>query len=185
MIARAVRGAGGLARYVSSTLRKIYFRSAYNVRFGADVTVSRGVSIKVFDGGSVDIGAGTHIAPNAIIEAKAAPISIGARSLINTGVFIAASFGISIGDDALIAEYVTIRDADHGYDDASIPFNRQLQRGARVVIGDNVWLGAKVTVTQGVTIGPRSIVGANSVVTRSLDGGGKYVGAPARRIGLV
>ncbi|MBE7187857.1 DapH/DapD/GlmU-related protein, partial [Jatrophihabitans endophyticus] len=49
-----------------------------------------------------------------------------------------------------------------------------------VVIGDNVWLGAHVVVTSGVTIGERCVVGANSVVTRDLPPFSVAVGAPAR-----
>ncbi|WBO24230.1 acyltransferase [Sphingomonas abietis] len=128
------------------------------------------------------IGADTHVLAHAIVEAKQAAIVIGPRSLVNVGAFIGASFGIAIGADALIAEYVTIRDADHGAGDPTRPFHQQAMQGAHITIGDSVWLGAKVTVTKGVVIGSRAIVGANAVVTRSLEGDGRYVGAPARPI---
>lgn len=182
MIGKTVRGFGRLFNQCTSEIRKLYFRTAYDVRFGPNVVVERGVTIRAFDGGSIKIGAGTHIWPNAIIEAKCAQITIGPRSLINTSVFIGASFGISIGADALIAEHVTIRDADHVTNDHRVAFNRQGMDGGKIVIGDSVWLGAKVTVAKCVTIGSLSVVGANSVVTRSLDAGGRYVGAPARLI---
>lgn len=183
MLRRIVRAAGRLTNFVSSELRKAYIRRAYAVTFGSHVTVERGAVIRTFDGGSVVIGAGTHVWQNAVIEAKAAPITIGARSLINTGVFIGASFGISIGADALIAEYVTIRDADHAFDDPEAAINTQGMQGREVLIGDGVWLAAKVTVTKGVSIGARSIVGANSVVTRPIGAGEIHAGAPARPIG--
>jgi acetyltransferase-like isoleucine patch superfamily enzyme len=165
---------------LSSEARKLYIRTAYQVTFGPDVTIEKGVTIRAFDGGSVTIGGMTHIGANTVIEAKAAPIEIGPRAFINTGVFIAASYGITIGADALLAEYATIRDADHAFDDHHTAFNTQGLRGAPVVIGDNVWLAAKVTVTKGVTIGPGSIVGANSVVTRSIGQAEVWAGVPAR-----
>lgn len=180
MLDRLIRGLGRIAGLMSSELRKLYIRGAYKVTFGRNVTVERGVAIRTFDGGYVVIGEGTHIWPNTIIEAKAAPITIGPRSLINTGVFVAASFGISIGADALVAEYVTIRDADHAFDDPHAAFNTQGMRGEPIVIGDSVWLAAKVTVTKGVTIGAGSIVGANSVVTRSIGPAEIRAGVPAR-----
>jgi acetyltransferase-like isoleucine patch superfamily enzyme len=52
-------------------------------------------------------------------------------------------------------------------------------------LGDNVWLGANVVVTSGVTIGERCVVGANSVVTADLPPRSIAAGAPARPIGTV
>ncbi len=49
-----------------------------------------------------------------------------------------------------------------------------------VTIGNNVWLGSRVTVLRGVTIGTNSVVGAGSVVTRSIPANSIAVGAPAK-----
>jgi acetyltransferase-like isoleucine patch superfamily enzyme len=49
-------------------------------------------------------------------------------------------------------------------------------------IGDNVWCGANVVVTSGVTIGRRSVIGANSVVTSNLPEFSIAAGAPAKVI---
>ena len=50
-----------------------------------------------------------------------------------------------------------------------------------MTIGDNCWFGTNVVVTGGVTIGERTVVGANSVVTRDLPAGVIAAGAPAQR----
>ncbi|HWC28179.1 MAG TPA: DapH/DapD/GlmU-related protein, partial [Solirubrobacteraceae bacterium] len=47
-------------------------------------------------------------------------------------------------------------------------------------IGDNVWLGANVVVTSGVTIGERCVIGANSVVTQDVPPFSIAAGAPAK-----
>ena len=52
-----------------------------------------------------------------------------------------------------------------------------------VVIGDDVWLGARVIVVAGVEIGDGCIIGASSVVTRSIPAGSIAVGNPARVVG--
>jgi acetyltransferase-like isoleucine patch superfamily enzyme len=52
-----------------------------------------------------------------------------------------------------------------------------------VVIGDDVWLGARAMVVAGVEIGDGCIIGASSVVTRSIPPGSIAVGNPARIIG--
>ena len=51
-----------------------------------------------------------------------------------------------------------------------------------VVIEDGVWLGQRVCVLSGVTIGAHSIIGANSVVTKNIPPYCIAVGAPARVI---
>jgi acetyltransferase-like isoleucine patch superfamily enzyme len=55
-------------------------------------------------------------------------------------------------------------------------------RTAPIHIGDNVWIGAKATITRGVTIGDNAVVGANSVVTGDVPADAVYAGAPARLI---
>ena len=97
------------------------------------------------------------------------------------GSVIVARECIQIGTDVLIAEYVTIRDQDHLFDGAGIT-SRSGFSTAPIVIGNNVWLGAKVTVTKGVTIGDNVVIGANSVVAHDIPANCIAVGAPARVI---
>ena len=48
------------------------------------------------------------------------------------------------------------------------------------MIGNNVWVGTKATILQGVTIGDNAVIGANAVVTRDIPANSIAVGAPAR-----
>ncbi|PQV63701.1 Hexapeptide repeat of succinyl-transferase [Abditibacterium utsteinense] len=79
---------------------------------------------------------------------------------------------------------VSIRDHDHRFDNLEIPIREQGIVSAPVVIGKNVWLGAKVTVLKGVTIGDNAVVGANAVVTKNLPKNAIAVGIPAKVIRL-
>jgi acetyltransferase-like isoleucine patch superfamily enzyme len=47
-------------------------------------------------------------------------------------------------------------------------------------IGDNVWCGAHVVITSGVTVGERSVIGANSVVTEDIPAFSLAAGVPAK-----
>ena len=53
-------------------------------------------------------------------------------------------------------------------------------RSAPVLIGEDVWIGAKATVVLGVTIGDRAVIGANAVVTRDVKPYERVGGVPAR-----
>jgi acetyltransferase-like isoleucine patch superfamily enzyme len=83
----------------------------------------------------------------------------------------------------MFANYCFVADADHRYDDASLPVTWQgMETKGPVTIEDNCWFGTNCVVTGGVTIGERTVVGANSVVTKDLPAGVIAAGAPARVI---
>ena len=90
---------------------------------------------------------------------------------------------ITIGDDALFAPDVFITDHNHGMDpEAEGGYSPQEITVKNVAIGKGVWLGQRVCVLPGVTIGDHSIIGANSVVTHNIPPFSIAVGAPARVI---
>jgi acetyltransferase-like isoleucine patch superfamily enzyme len=100
----------------------------------------------------------------------------GNKVFLNQGVRIACSREISIGDNALIGDETVILDNDyHGV--ASSP-----AKAAPVRIESDVWLGTRVIVLRGVTIGRGSVVGAGAVVTRSLPPFVFAAGVPAQVI---
>jgi acetyltransferase-like isoleucine patch superfamily enzyme len=147
----------------------------------ADLVVADGVKVSVTDGGRLILGACCSLDHNATLIAKFGSISIGAGGHVGIGSVIVARESIQIGTNTLIAEYVTIRDQDHLFDGSGITSQSGFST-APIVIGNNVWLGAKVTVTKGVNIGDNVVVGANSVVTRDIPANCVAAGAPARVI---
>lgn len=82
---------------------------------------------------------------------------------------------ISIGDNVTLAPRVHILAHD-----ASTKYLTGYTKIGNVIIGDNVFVGASATILPNVEIGSNVIIGAGSVVTRNLDGGGVYIGNPAK-----
>lgn len=112
-----------------------------------------------------------------------AELEIGEGTIINLGCMLAATERITIGSHCMFANYCFVADADHRYDDATVPVTWQgMQPKGPVTIEDNCWFGTNCVVTGGVTIGERTVVGANSVVTKDLPAGVIAAGAPARVI---
>lgn len=105
-------------------------------------------------------------------------VKIGNNFFANNGLTLLDSGPIEIGDDVLVAGNVGLYTAGHALD----PELRQ-QTGAQytapVKIGNNVWLGASVTVCPGVTIGDNSVIGAGAVVTKSIPSNSLAYGNPA------
>jgi acetyltransferase-like isoleucine patch superfamily enzyme len=109
-----------------------------------------------------------------------------------SGTIISAADQVRIGDRVQCGANTVISDNDaHGLDyrvrrselsgvqDASFLSSNP---AAPINIGDDVWLGMGVTILKGVTIGPRSVIGAGSVVTRSIPADCVAAGAPAKVI---
>ena len=108
-------------------------------------------------------------------------ITIGDNVSIHAASHISAVRDVTIGSGVLIAPNCYITDHDHFWldpDDPPRSSSRLLH--ARTEIGENVWLGEKVSVLKGVKIGRNSIVGCNSVVTRDIPPYSVAVGSPAR-----
>lgn len=127
------------------------------------------------------IGAGTGLAPNVSLR-NGARISVGTKSHIGERCYLwagEATGRIFIGDHVSLAPEVFITASDYRFV-AGTPFRDQPKRERDVVIGNDVWLGARVVVTAGVTIGDGCIVGAGAVVTKDLPPGSIAVGVPAR-----
>ena len=95
-----------------------------------------------------------------------------------SGTVIAANKSIQIGANVLCGGNVTISDTDwHGIKSCE---RRESGLSANIVIEDNVWIGLNAIVLKGVTIGKNTIIGAGSVVNRSLPPNVIAAGQPSR-----
>ena len=105
-----------------------------------------------------------------------AQLFIGDDVFLNQGVRIACTSNVRIGDGCMIGDEAILLDSDyHSVGQAPV-------REEGVFLEDRVWLASRVIVLRGVTIGHDSIIGAGSVVTRSIPPHSLAVGIPARVI---
>jgi len=113
-------------------------------------------------------------------------IIIGNHCSIGEYNHITACNKITIGDGLLTGRFVYIGDNAHGglsWEEADIvPVKRMLRSKGEIMIGRNVWIGDKVTILGGVTIGDNVIVAANAVVTKSVASNCVVAGIPAKVI---
>ena len=118
----------------------------------------------------------SHYARSVFAVFPGGRLEIGDRTFLNYGMDIAATRLVKIGADCLIGTHVIILDNDF----------HQVSNHARspapkpVIIGDRVWVGNRVTILPGVSIGDDSVVGAGSVVVRDIPARSVAVGNPAR-----
>jgi acetyltransferase-like isoleucine patch superfamily enzyme len=107
---------------------------------------------------------------------------VGTNSCWHRGAFFNALGGISIGKNVIIGPYCVIHSANHCFDDLNEPIMFQGHVLEPVLIEDDCWLGAHVTVLPGVRLGKGCVVGAGSVVTKSMPAYSVVAGVPARII---
>ncbi|WP_185213170.1 DapH/DapD/GlmU-related protein [Sphingobacterium mizutaii] len=156
------------------------FKNARIIRFPIDV---RGKSfIRVNKGFTT--GKGCRIEAYPIGDKEV--LFFGDNFQMNDYVHITAMESVKIGNNVLFASKIYVSDCSHGSysgndqdsSPLSIPHERKLF-SKPVCIEDNVWIGEFVSVLPGVTIGKGTIVGANSVVSKSLPAFVIAVGSPA------
>jgi acetyltransferase-like isoleucine patch superfamily enzyme len=132
--------------------------------------------------GRLELGPEVLFEPGVWITAPgAARIRIGGGTFLNLGVMVASMELVEIGQHCMFANGCFVSDAGHRFDDPVTPITWQgFTSKGPTRVGDNVWCGANVVVTSGVTIGERCVIGANSVVTQDIPPFSIAVGAPAR-----
>lgn len=108
------------------------------------------------------------------------PVSVGARAFINRGCLINHSGAVTIGDDVALGPGCALVTASHELG----PGERRAGRGitAPIVVEDGAWLGARVTVMPGVTIGRGAVIGAGSLVLADVPPNTIYAGTPAKLV---
>jgi len=131
----------------------------------------------VYLGDDVKFGSGIRIGAT-----RGASILIGSRVTINQGSYVIAEDNISIGDDTLVGEYVSIRDNDHQWHDSNRTIRTQGYISSPIIIGKDVWIGRGAVVNKGVCIGDGAVIGANAVVTKDVEPYSVVVGVPAKKI---
>jgi acetyltransferase-like isoleucine patch superfamily enzyme len=109
-------------------------------------------------------------------------ITIGDRTLIGKGSGVVGHSSISIGNDVWTGHHVYITDANHGYEDVSVPPGLQFAAPRPVVVGDGAWIGHGSVVLPGSSIGRHTVIGAGAVVTGEIPDFSVAVGNPARVI---
>jgi len=133
------------------------FIVADHVEFFPNTYISLGAREENF----VEIGHHTHFAPGGILYGWG---------------------GLTIGPYCNIAAHVVFATVGHHYEITDRPMALTGEKSGPIVLEEDVWVAANVTITSDVRIAKGCVIGANAVVTKDTEPMGLYVGVPARRL---
>jgi len=151
--------------------KNVYIQYPYNISYpelisiGEDTTILSGVRLNNYS----------------YLTKKECKLMIGKHCYFGFRLCILVAADVRIGDNVLMASDITIVSHNHGINpELEIPYMDQPLETAEVTIGDNCWIGDKVIILGGATIGSGTIIGAGSIVTKSIPPLSIAVGNPAR-----
>lgn len=187
----AARGLFQMARF-GSVRFPIFLGSGAKISYARSMTLGRGVSIgantvvNAFSREGIEIEDGVTLRENGWIQCSSSPsnpgvgLRIGANTYVGPGFILGVGGQVTIGRDCQIGAGLVIVAENHAVGLDGVSSTEVVRRG--IHIDDNCWIGHRVTILDGVTLGEHCIVGAGAVVTRSFPANSKIAGVPARLV---
>lgn len=154
--------------------KRVKILSGKKIIAGKSLIIEDGCFINAMSNEGIKIGTNFSLGRNSIIECTGVIRELGEGLVIGNHVGIAANAFISvrgkvtIGDDCIFGPGVSIHAENHVFDDIDIPIRLQGSDRKGITIGNNCWIGSKVTILDGVTIGNNCVIAAGAVVNKDL-----------------
>ena len=163
--------------------RHVTLRGAQKIHLGDGVTIDDDCVLDARGrNGSIHLHDKVLLARSTIVRARDGVLTIGEGTDVGSGCILGTDSRLELGKDVLLAAFTyLVAGGNHNFDDPEIPVIQQgcTSRGG-ILVGDGAWLGARVTVLDGVKIGCDAIVGAHSLVTRDVPPQTIAYGCPAK-----
>ena len=161
--------------------RGVCIRIPKSISLGDRVVFDDYSMLDVRDAGTISIGNYVTVGRFSTVTAKGGPVVF--EDGVNIGSFcrVGSQTSLEIGESSLIAAYCYIGPGNHRYGDSRTPLiEKEMELKGGVKIGKRCWVGARVTILDGVTVGDDSIIGAHSLVMEDVPAKTIVVGAPAK-----
>jgi acetyltransferase-like isoleucine patch superfamily enzyme len=183
-----------LCRGLIFTRRKIYLgknctiTNKSNIQFGKNVTIENNSIIdgfaknKIIFGDGVKIGSYSKLLSTSHLATYGIGLKMGNNSAVGDFTHFGATGGLEIGNDVIMGSYVSFHSENHNFSDKSKLIREQGVNSKGIKIGNNIWVGAKVTFLDGCQVGDNSIVAAGAVVNGIFPNNSLIGGVPAKLI---
>jgi len=181
-----------LVRGLIKTRRKVFvgnnvkFNNVRNISFGKSVTIENYCLIdgysyeKIILGDCVKIGAFSSLISTSHMSKYGKGLKMGNNSAVGQFTEFGAAGGIEIGNDVIMGAYISFHSENHNFQDPTKLIREQGVTSLGIKIGNNIWVGAKVTFLDGCEIGDNSVVAAGAVVKGVYPPNSLIGGVPAK-----
>jgi acetyltransferase-like isoleucine patch superfamily enzyme len=179
------KGFTAVARRVSFIGPKKNLILGKNCKIEEDVIIHSVCSNKIILGDNVTICKGAQIRPSSYYSGNLGwGLKMGNSSSIGAYSYIGCSGRIEIGDNVMMGPCVNIIAENHNYGDLQKPMNVQGVNNIGIRIENDVWIGTRVTILDGVHIGQGAIIAAGAVVNQAVPEYAIVGGVPAKVLKL-
>ena len=164
------------------------FNCTSNIECDSGVTLGSHLTMDGLGGEGIYIGSGSSIGSFSVIKVSGTLTDLGKGIYIGTNVgigdfaHIGGAGGVEIGDDTIIGSNFSVHPENHNFQDKTELIRLQGITRQGIKVGNNCWIGAKVTLLDGCDIGNGSVVAAGSVARGVFPDNVIIGGVPARII---
>jgi acetyltransferase-like isoleucine patch superfamily enzyme len=164
----------------------VSFQFVGKMKFGKFVRIDKHTFLSALGrvgieiGSNSGIGAFSRLIVSTTFNNPGEFIKIGSNVGIGEYAYLGGAGGLEIGDGCIIGQYLSCHPENHLFDDLHAEIRQQGTSRKGIQIGKNCWIGSKVTVLDGVSIGNGCVVAAGAVVTSSFPENSVIGGVPAK-----
>jgi acetyltransferase-like isoleucine patch superfamily enzyme len=169
---------GKKSKIICANRVKLHGTSTFSDNSYIDARVSEEISL----GNNFSLGMNSVIEGFGVLSDLGTALIVGDNVGIAPNSFISIRGKIIIGNDVIIGPYFSLHPENHNFDKDNLSIREQGTSRMGIVINDNVWIGAKVTILDNVTVNSGSVIAAGSVVTKDVPKNAVVAGVPAKII---
>lgn len=174
--------------------RKTFIGKGVKLKYKHYIIVGNGVTIEdnvelnglsingIKLGDNVKIGSNTIIACTGSFKKIGQGIEIGSNSGVGDYCFFGAAGGIKVGKDVIMGQNVRFHSENHNFQRLDVPIKEQGVTNIGIEIGDDCWIGSGAVFLDGVTVGEGCVIGANTLINKSVPSHSIVVGNPMKII---
>lgn len=150
--------------------RNVILKCKSKIILGKNVSIDRNCYIDALSIKGIKLGDNVSIGKNTTIECTGSlkfigkGLTVGNNVGLGTHGFFGCAGGVTIGNDTIFGNFVSLHSENHNYESNELPIRLQGVNRKGIIIGENCWIGAKVTILDGVNILDGCIIAAGSVV---------------------
>lgn len=177
--------------FLTGSFRKVYLGKRVKIQHSKNIVIGDNVVIGdyaklsalgtggLYIGNNVNIGAFSRVIISSSYKNIGEFIKIGENVGFGEFAYLGGAGGLSIGKNTIIGQYFSAHPENHIFTNPKLLIRHQAVTRNGIKIGENCWIGSKVTILDGVTIGDNCVIAAGAVVSNSFPDNVVIGGVPA------